>query len=129
MKSLIHALVSIVAVLALSFNFSYAAHHEGGHEHHGGHDMDHSNKSMSDCMSDNSCPITHGEVKNINQELGKITLKHGEIVNLEMPPMTMVLNVKDLEMLDGLSVGDHVMFQAVSIDGEFVITMMHKDQH
>ena len=129
MKSLIHALVSIVAVLALSFNFSYAAHHEGGHEHHGGHEMDHSNKSMSDCMSDNSCPITHGEVKNINQELGKITLKHGEIVNLEMPPMTMVLNVKDLAMLDGLSVGDHVMFQAVSIDGEFVITMMHKDQH
>jgi len=127
MKSLIHALVSIVAVLALSFNFSYAAHHEGGHEHHGGHDMDHSNKSMSDCMSDNSCPITHGEVKNINQELGKITLKHGEIVNLEMPPMTMVLNVKDRAMLDGLSVGDHVMFQAVSIDGEFVITMMHKD--
>jgi Cu(I)/Ag(I) efflux system protein CusF len=129
MKSLIHALVSIVAVLALSFNFSYAAHHEGGHEHHGGHDMDHSNKSMSDCMSDNSCPITHGEVKNINQELGKITLKHGEIVNLEMPPMTMVLNVKDRTMLDGLSVGDHVMFQAVSIDGEFVITMMNKDEH
>ena len=129
MKSLMHALMRLVAVLALSFNFSYAAHHEGGHEHHGGHDMDHSNKSMSDCMSDNSCPITHGEVKNINQELGKITLKHGEIVNLEMPPMTMVLNVKDLAMLDGLSVGDHVMFQAVSIDGEFVITMMHKDQH
>ena len=129
MKSLMHALMRLVAVLALSFNFSYAAHHEGGHEHHGGHDMDHSNKSMSDCMSDNSCPITHGEVKNINQELGKITLKHGEIVNLEMPPMTMVLNVKDRAMLDGLSVGDHVMFQAVSIDGEFVITMMHKDQH
>ena len=129
MKSLMHALMPLVAVLALSFNFSYAAHHEGGHEHHGDHDMDHSNKSMSDCMSDNSCPITHGEVKNINQELGKITLKHGEIVNLEMPPMTMVLNVKDLAMLDGLSVGDHVMFQAVSIDGEFVITMMHKDQH
>ena len=129
MKSLMHALMPLVAVLALSFNFSYAAHHEGGHEHHGDHDMDHSNKSMSDCMSDNSCPMTHGVVKNINQKLGKITLKHGEIVNLEMPPMTMVLNVKDLEMLDGLSVGDHVMFQAVSIDGEFVITMMHKDQH
>jgi len=129
MKSLMHALMRLVAVLALSFNFSYAAHHEGGHEHHGGHDMDHSNKSMSDCMSDNSCPMTHGVVKNINQELAKITLKHGEIVNLEMPPMTMVLNVKDLAMLDGLSVGDHVMFQAVSIDGEFVITMMHKDQH
>ena len=129
MKSLMHALMPLVAVLALSFNFSYAAHHEDGHEHHGGHDMDHSNKSMSDCMSDNSCPMTHGVVKNINQELGKITLKHGEIVNLEMPPMTMVLNVKDLAMLDGLSVEDHVMFQAVSIDGEFVITMMHKDQH
>lgn len=128
MKSLTHAFMSLVVVLALSCGLSYAAHHEGGHEHHGGHDMDHSN-NMSDCMSDNSCPMTHGVVKNINQELGKITLKHGEIVNLEMPPMTMVLNVKDLTMLDGLNVGDHVMFQAVSIDGEFVITMMHKDKH
>ena len=128
MKSLIHALIPLVATLLLSFSFSYAAHHEGGHDHHGSHDMDHS-KNMSDCMSDNSCPMTHGVVKNINQELGKITLKHGEIVNLEMPPMTMVLNVKDLTMLDGLNVGDHVMFQAVSIDGEFVITMMHKDKH
>ncbi len=128
MKSLIHALIPLVATLILSSSFSYAAHHEGGHDHHGSHDMDHS-KNMSDCMSDNSCPMTHGVVKNINQELGKITLKHGEIVNLEMPPMTMVLNVKDLTMLDGLNVGDHVMFQAVSIDGEFVITMMHKDKH
>ena len=46
-----------------------------------------------------------------------------------MPPMTMVLNVKDVSMLDGLSVGDYVMFQAVSIDGEFIITMMHKGEH
>ena len=128
MKSLTHVFMSLVVVLALSCGLAYAAHHEGGHEHHGGHDTEHSN-NMSDCMSDNSCPMTHGEVKSINQELGKITLKHGEIVNLEMPPMTMVLNVKDVTMLDGLSVGDHVMFQAVSIDGEFVITMMHKDEH
>ena len=128
MKTLAHVLTPLVVVLALSCGLSYAAHHEGGHEHHGGHDTEHSN-NMSDCMSDNSCPMTHGEVKSINQELGKITLKHGEIVNLEMPPMTMVLNVKDVTMLDGLSVGDHVMFQAVSIDGEFVITMMHKDKH
>ena len=36
-----------------------------------------------------------GEVKKVNKDTGKLTIKHGELKNLGMPPMTMVFRVKD----------------------------------
>ena len=44
--------------------------------------------------------MTDGEVRKIDKENNKITLKHGEIKNLEMPGMTMVFAVKDDAFLD-----------------------------
>src|SRR4029453_12708637 len=54
--------------------------------------------------------MTAGEVRKIDRENKKITLKHGEIKNLEMPSMTMVFQVKDPAMLDAVKEGDKVQF-------------------
>jgi Cu(I)/Ag(I) efflux system periplasmic protein CusF len=67
-----------------------------------------------------------GEVRKIDKGQSKITLKHGEIKNLDMPPMTMVFRVKDAKLLESVTVGDKVKFAAEKIDGNYVVTQIAK---
>ena len=62
-----------------------------------------------------------GEVKKINEAQGKITLKHGAIVNLDMGAMTMVFTVADLEMLKVVKPGDLVTFEADRVNGKLTV--------
>ena len=66
--------------------------------------------------------MTDGEVRKIDIEAGKVTLKHGDIKNLDMPGMTMVFVVKDKAMLDKLKAGDKVKFKAINDAGKFTVT-------
>ena len=66
--------------------------------------------------------MTDGEVKKIDSDNGKITIKHGEIKNLDMPAMTMVFRVQDPAVLGKLKVGDKINFAADKIDGKFTVT-------
>lgn len=66
--------------------------------------------------------MTDAEVKKVDAANGKLTLKHGEIRNLDMPPMTMVFAVKDPAVLSNLQVGDKVKFQAEKVGGKFTVT-------
>jgi len=65
---------------------------------------------------------TPGEVRKVDREAGKVTLRHGEIRNLDMPPMTMVFAVRDKAKLDALKAGDKVKFRAVDEGGKLTIT-------
>lgn len=67
-----------------------------------------------------------GEVRRIDKDQGRITLKHGEIPNLDMPPMQMVFRVKDRQVLDTLAVGDKVRFDADKVNGEYTVTRIEK---
>lgn len=81
--------------------------------------MDHSKMGMTQEAS----MMTDGEVRKIDKEAGKLTLKHGEIKNLDMPGgMTMVFAVKDKALLNNLKPGDKVKFMAVDEAGKIVIT-------
>ena len=75
-----------------------------------------------DAMQMSTGAMTDGEVRKIDKENKKITLRHGEIKNLEMPGMTMVFQVKDPAMLDVVKAGDKVMFRAEKANGAFVVT-------
>jgi len=66
--------------------------------------------------------MTDGEVRKIDKAQSKITLKHAEIKNLDMPGMTMVFIVKDKAMLDKLAPGDKVKFKAVNEAGKITVT-------
>jgi Cu(I)/Ag(I) efflux system periplasmic protein CusF len=66
--------------------------------------------------------MTEGEVRKIDKAQSKITLKHGEIKNLDMPAMTMVFTVKDKAMLDKLAPGDKVKFKAIDDAGKITVT-------
>ena len=66
--------------------------------------------------------LTDGEVRKVDKETGKITLKHGVIKNLDMPGMTMVFQVKDKALLDKIQTGDKVRFRAETENGKLVVT-------
>jgi Cu/Ag efflux protein CusF len=64
-------------------------------------------------------PWATAELRRIDKAAGKVALKHGEIKNLDMPPMSMVFQIKDPSQLDALQVGQKVRFQAVQDKGAY----------
>ena len=66
--------------------------------------------------------LVEGEVRKVDKDGKKITLKHGEIKNLDMPGMTMVFQVKDAALLDKVQAGDKVRFRAEKAGGAIMVT-------
>lgn len=66
--------------------------------------------------------LSQGEVRKVDKDAKKITIKHGPLENLDMPAMTMVFQVKDTAMLDSVKAGDKVKFRAENIGGAFTVT-------
>jgi hypothetical protein len=66
-------------------------------------------------------PTVEGEVRKVDKATGKISLRHGEIKNLDMPPMSMVFQVKDPALLDKVKAGDKVRFTADQINGDYTV--------
>ncbi|TWO70051.1 copper-binding protein [Caenimonas sedimenti] len=83
---------------------------------------DHGAHQPQGAASAAAADMSEGEVRKVDKSAGKITVKHGEIKNLDMPPMTMVFGVKDAAMLDKVKQGDKVRFRAASQEGKFTIT-------
>ncbi len=69
-----------------------------------------------------SAEMADGEVRKVDKENKKVTLKHGLIKNLDMPGMTMVFQVKDAALLDNLKAGDKVKFKAEQAGSAIVVT-------
>lgn len=67
-----------------------------------------------------------GEVRKIDKDQGKITLRHGPIPNLDMPAMTMVFRAQDPAMLDRVKEGDKVKFSADKVGGQMTVTKIDK---
>ena len=66
--------------------------------------------------------MVDGEVRKVDKDASKITLRHAEIKQLDMPAMTMVFRVKDPALLDKVKAGDKVKFRAEGTGGAFTIT-------
>lgn len=62
-----------------------------------------------------------GEIRKIDLKTGKVTLKHGYIPSLDMPPMTMIFGISDKQVLSRFKVGDKVRFQAVDENGQLKV--------
>ena len=84
------------------------------------HSHDHGDKKAG--VSAAATDMTDGEVRKVDKESKKITLKHGEIKNLDMPGMTMVFQVKDPAMLDKVQMGDKVKFKVEKAASGYVVT-------
>jgi Cu(I)/Ag(I) efflux system periplasmic protein CusF len=68
--------------------------------------------------------MSDGEIRRVDKEARKITVRHGPLANLDMPAMTMVFRASKPEQLKGLKVGDKVRFHAESNAGNYTVTQI-----
>ena len=113
-KTFFRATGIALLISAAAASPAWAASHQGGHRAHGDH-----GKPIAQAANGE---MADGEVRKVDKEGGKLTLKHGDIKSLDMPPMTMVFVVKDKGMLDKLKAGDKIKFNAISDAGKLTVT-------
>jgi Cu(I)/Ag(I) efflux system protein CusF len=70
--------------------------------------------------------MTQGEVRKVDKDARKITIKHEPLQNLDMPAMTMVFQVGEPAMLEQVKTGDKIKFQAEKIGGAFTVTRIER---
>jgi Cu(I)/Ag(I) efflux system protein CusF len=70
--------------------------------------------------------LSEGVVRKVDTATAKVTLRHGPIANLDMPPMTMVFRAQPPELLSGVKAGDAVRFRAELIDGTYIVTAIER---
>ena len=103
--------ILLITTLAIAF----PAHAQKAADDHSGH-------HPAPASAKASAPLVEGEVRKVDMDAKKITLRHSAIPNLDMPPMTMVFQVKDPAMLNVVKTGDKVKFSAEKSGGSYAIT-------
>lgn len=66
--------------------------------------------------------LADGEIRKVDKEAAKLTIRHGELKDLGMPAMTMVFRVQDNAMLSQVAPGDKVRFAVAKVDGALTVT-------
>jgi Cu(I)/Ag(I) efflux system periplasmic protein CusF len=102
-----HALVAAAAALATLIGVPGIANAQ----------IDHNKMDATQMAS-----MTDGEIRKVDKDAGKVTIKHGEIKNLDMPGMTMIFTAKDKSLLDKVQTGDKVKFAVINDGGKMVVT-------
>ncbi len=116
-------LLALLAGTASSLAFAQGAHDHGhgghgdahGHAHDHGHGQGHGTAAMGEL------PRVEAEVRRVNTRANTLSVRHGDIPNLDMPPMTMTFQVNDPALLDGLEVGDPILVTVDRIDGAYTV--------
>ena len=106
----------LVVAAALTTGTAYA------HSNHG-HDAS-AKPTAASATAAAAGVMADAEVRKVDMDARKITLKHGEIKNLDMPPMTMVFQVKDPAVLGKVKQGDKVKFTAEKVNGAYTVTSL-----
>jgi Cu/Ag efflux protein CusF len=106
-------LTAAVAFSAVAFSPAYAQDNQ--HAQHAQH-AQHGEHAAT------STELTDGEIKKVDKEGGKLTIKHGELKNLNMAAMTMAFRVQDPAMLDKVKAGDKIRFAADKVNGNTTVT-------
>ena len=73
-----------------------------------------------------SAALAEGEIRRVDKEAKKLTIKHGPIASIDMPAMTMVFQVRDPKLLEQVKAGDKVKFQAEKDGSQYVVTRIQK---
>ena len=66
--------------------------------------------------------LTEGVITRVDTRSGKLTIRHGAITHLDMPPMTMVFGLQDAQQAAQFKPGDPVRFRVEDQAGALVIT-------
>lgn len=119
MKFLTLTVAQLLAATALATTLPAMAQTASDHSK-----MDHSKMEHGKMGMAATPAVADGEVRKIDKENGKITIRHGEIKHMDMPPMIMVFTAKDKALLDKVQVGQKIQFTVVHEGGKMVVTDM-----
>ena len=67
-------------------------------------------------------PLVEGEVRRVDKDAKKITIRHAAMPKLDMPAHTMVFQVNNPAMLEQVKAGDKIRFDAEKVGGAFLLT-------
>ena len=70
--------------------------------------------------------LTDAEVRKVDPATGMVTLKHGSLENVSMPPMTMAFKAKDAAMVKQVHEGDKVKVRVEDVNGTLTIVKLEK---
>ncbi|TCT10248.1 copper-binding protein [Paralcaligenes ureilyticus] len=70
--------------------------------------------------------LADGVVQKVDRQAGMVTIQHGELKNIGMPPMTMAYKAKDAAMVDRAKEGEKIRFRLEDINGTYTITRLEK---
>ena len=104
------AMLTLATALAAGPAFAQAPAADAHGQHHGGEAP--------------AAEFSSAEVRRVDRDAQKVTLRHGPIPNLGMGDMQMVFRVTDPRMLDGLKPGDRIRFKADKVGGQYTVTEM-----
>jgi Cu(I)/Ag(I) efflux system periplasmic protein CusF len=101
--------VLVVALAAFAW-FSLPPAPHRGHDAHGGGQM----------------ARGEGRVLSIDRRASEVTISHGPLAELGMPPMTMGFEVARPEQLEAIKPGDRVRFDVQVVDEVFTVTRIER---
>lgn len=70
--------------------------------------------------------LSNGVVRKVDRPSGMITIEHGALENVSMPPMTMAYKAKDAAVLQQAKEGEKVKFRLENLNGTYTITTLKK---
>ena len=123
MKTTLASTLALFGLLALGTAQAQSTH---GHDHAHGHDQAQAQgHSYGDGHAHNAAsgelPTVEAEVRRVNTRGNTVSLRHGPIPNLDMPPMSMTFKVSDPSLLEGLNTGDKVNVTIDQVEGEYTL--------
>jgi Cu/Ag efflux protein CusF len=87
------------------------------------HDHD-QHGAMAGAAQEDASALSEGEIKKVDKDTGKLTIKHGPLNNLGMSSMTMAFKVRDPALLEQVKAGDQVRFRAERVNGGLAVTKL-----
>jgi Cu/Ag efflux protein CusF len=74
-----------------------------------------------------SSGLVRGQVIDVDQSAGEITIRHGPMKKLGMDRgMTMVFRAQEPAMLKKIKAGDRVKFEALDVNGDYSVTRIER---
>ena len=114
--------MAALAALGLGLALGQANAQENEHSSHGNHGAQATVATPSEPTAADQQELSEGEVTRWDARSQKVTLRHGELKNLEMPPMNMVFLLQDLSQASQIKVGQKVRFRAEQVNGALIVT-------
>lgn len=107
-------------VFAMAATTAFAAEDHSAHMSHVAH--------APATATATAAALSEGEIKKVDRQARRITIKHGPLANLNMPPMTMAFKVSDDSQIDSLNTGDRIKFVAGRQGAAYVVSRVERMQ-